>query len=274
MKLTSFLPNYSTPLLFKVSNPKSLEDNMGSLSVKEGYAYYNNTLNTSDYSVYLDGFASAAYTTLDMPNASFWDSDGSLSTTNSHFENMRFLEMITCRGYGAGAGLELHPLKERWDHFYMNCRAPYSCVDSTISLQRDKDLKNYIDYSLDGLQSCENCTLMGNSSIISFVNGTSDSNITTKIDSYGLLTMKNGNFILDGWAYQGSFNMGGVFDGYNSTIICSNYTQCNIYCDGSHSCYGLSLLCDDTSDCKVEYCDNSHIWCPLGTNYKITDIDS
>ena len=242
------------------------------ISISQGYAYYNSTLNTTDWEILLRGFACAAYATLDMHNATYWESHGSLSTTNSHYVDMQFLERFEGRGYGSGVGLEFDPFKERWDSYASDCRAAYSCVESVIKKETDRDLIQYIYYYLSGLQSCENCTLYGDPSIITFTNGTSNSEMRVQLRSRGLLTMKNSEYILNGWAYQGIFELYGVFDGYGATIDCSNYTQCNVYCDGSHSCYGLSLLCDDTSDCTVEYCDNDHIWCPLG-NYKIQDTN-
>ena len=82
--------------------------------------------------------------------------------------------------------------------------------------------------------------------------------------STGLLSMKNGLYWGNGWANYLGLLYYGVYDGYGGTIYCNNYTNCDIYCNGAHSCYGLYLLCDDTSICNVYYCDNDHIWCPLG----------
>ena len=57
-------------------------NNMGTtLTIENGYTYYNSTLNTTDWTIILEGFAAAAYTALDMPNATFWVSLHSHITT-------------------------------------------------------------------------------------------------------------------------------------------------------------------------------------------------
>ena len=70
------------------------------LSISEGYRYYNSTLSTSDWDIYLRGFACAAYATLDMPDA------------QSRFVDTDFLVYFDGHGYGSGVGLEFDPFKD------------------------------------------------------------------------------------------------------------------------------------------------------------------
>ena len=249
----------------QTNKSNNLNNNMGTtLTVDEGWVYYNSTLNTTDWEIIFNGFATAANAELDMPNATVWSNYGSLSIANSYFTDMHSMEQMNADGFGSAVGLTYMPFKERWDNFHLNCDAAYSCVDSTIVKFSDRDLQQTISFNCKGMQSCENITVYGNRSIVSFVNGTSNSNMNVIGSSAGLLSMKNGLYWGNGWAKYIGLLYEGVYDGYGGTIYCNNYTQCDIYCYGAHSCYGLYLLCDDTSICNVDYCDNDHIWCPLG----------
>ena len=141
----------------------------------------------------------------------------------------------------------------------------YGNIDTSFYVNHSDSHDGFV-FTSTGALSYQNFELSGNGGYYD-LNFSSQTDI--QVNGASLLSFYQSNWILEGWLSNADFSLGGAYDGLDAIIECGNYTQCFVYCNGAHSCYGITLNCDDTSYCEVNCNTTQGIWCPLGNNYVI-----
>ena len=196
---------------------------------------------------YLYGYAGAGYATWGgKTSQNSFDCFGAFSCIDMKFSNESGIPThVECDAFHSCTNMNITV------NYFIQCESGLGCPGTFINMDRDDTFKGS-GLSCWGVGSC------------AYQTGISRGYTHSNIHSDAAFGYYMGNYTTSGTNFSISYvQSDGFASMYGASFRCKGNETCQIDCGASHSCYGLTYICDDEATCLLYGCNLTYVFCPI-----------